>query len=127
MSSKRNEKGREESSLRSGTNARYRHESERLVQHVSLRSFFNKHGGHSAEASLTVNNIRTSAIAYRILSCAIDRYCKHAMLALEAVVMMVPVMLPPDLVPSTSRLALLAVLMLLPSREHGKRVDNQAW
>lgn len=49
------------------------------------------------------------------------------MLALEAVVMMVPVMLPPDLVPSTSRLALLAVLMLLPSREHGKRVDNQAW
>ena len=46
----KDEDGREESSLRSGTNARYRHESERLLQHVSLRSFFNQHGGHNAEA-----------------------------------------------------------------------------
>ena len=119
VSSKLNEDGREESSLRSGTNARYRHESERLVQYVSLRRFFNQHGGHNAEASLTVNNIRTSAVAYRILSSAIDRCCKHAMLALEAAVMMVPVMLLPDLVPLTSWMALLAVLVLLPSREHG--------
>lgn len=66
-----------------------------------------------------VNNIRTSAIAYRIVSSAIDRCCKHAMLALEAAVMMVPVMLLPDLMPLTSRVALLAVLVLLPSREHG--------
>ncbi len=118
MSSKRNEDGREKSSLRSGTNARYRHDSERLVQHVSLCSFFNQHGGHNADVSLTVNNIRTSAIACHILSSVIDRCCKHAMLALEAAVMMVPVMLLPDLVPLTSRVALLAVLVL-PSQEHG--------
>jgi len=88
------------------------------VQHVSLGSFFNQHGGHNADASLTVNNIRTSAIACRILSSAIDRCCKHAMLALKAAMMMVPVMLLPDLMPLTSRVTLLAVLMLLPSREH---------
>ena len=41
------------------------------------------------------------------------------MLALEAAVMMVPVMLLPDLVPLTSRMAVLVVLVLLPSREHG--------
>ena len=114
VSSKLNEDRREESFLRSGTNARYRHESERLVQHVSLRSYFNQDDGHNAEASPTVNNIRTSASAYRILSFAIDRCCKHAMLALEAAVMLLP-----DLVPLTSRMALLAVLVLLPSREHG--------
>ena len=119
VSSKLNEDWREEPFLRSGTNVRYRHESERLVQHVSLRSYFNQHDGHNAEASPTVNNIRTSASAYRILSFAIDRCCKHAMLALEAAVMMVPVMLLPDLVPLTSRMALLAVLVLLPLREHG--------
>ena len=105
--------------MRSGTNARYRHESERLVQYVSLCSFSNQHSRHNAEASLTVDNIRTSAIAYRILFSATDRCCKHMMLALEAAVMLVPVMLLPDLVPLTSRRALLAVLVLLPSREHG--------
>ena len=127
VSSKRNEDGIEESSLRSGTNARYRHESERLVQHVSIRSLFNQHGRHNADVSLTVNNIRTSAIACRILSSAIDRCCKHAMLVLEATVMMMPVMLLPDLVPLTSRTALLVVLVLLPSREHRQYADNQAW
>lgn len=82
-------------------------------------SFFNQHGRHNADVSLTVNNIRTPAIACRILSSAIDRCCKHAKLALEASVMMVPLMLLPDLVPLTSPVALLAVLVLLPSREHG--------
>ena len=110
MSSKRNEDGSEGSSMRSGTNARYRHESERLVQHVSLGSFLNQHGGHNADVSHTVNNIRTWAITCRILSSAIDRYCKHAMLALEATVMMVPL---------RSQAALLAVLVLLPWRECG--------
>ena len=41
------------------------------------------------------------------------------MLALEAAMLMVPVMLLPDLMPLTSRVALLAVLVLLPSRKYG--------
>ena len=54
VSSKLNEDWREESFLRSGTNARYRHESERLVQHVSLRKFFTKqHHGHRADFFLS--------------------------------------------------------------------------
>ena len=94
---------------------------------VSLRSFLNQHGGHIAGASLTVNSIRTSAIACRILSSAIDRCCKHTMPALEAAVMTAPAMLLPDLMPLTSRAALLAVLVLLPLREHGLCFDNETW
>ena len=109
MSSNRNEEGREESSLRSVTSGRYRHESERLVQRFSLGSFFNQYGGDNADVSLTVNNTHTLAGSCHILFFAIDRCCKRAMLALEAAVMMMLVMLLPNLVPLTSRVALLAV------------------
>ena len=67
---------------------------------------------------LTVNNIHTLVAIYRILSCVIDRCCKHAKRALEAVVMQMPVMLMPDLLPSTSQVVLLVVSVLMPLREH---------
>ena len=92
------------------------------MQHVGFHIVFDQRGGHNAEAFLTVNNIRTSAAAYRIFSSEIDRFCKHAMLELEAAVIVAPMVLSLDLVPLTSRVALLAVLTLMPSRRYEQGV-----